>query len=48
MLGDNRSQPLAPAVGGPGGCDSRYFANGPVPPRIIIGKAVKIIRPSSG
>jgi len=47
-LGDNRSQPLNPAVGGPGSCDSRYFDNGPVPPGIIIGKVVRIIRPSSG
>jgi len=48
MLGDNRSQPLDPAVGGPGGCDSRYFDNGPVSPRAMIGKVVRIIRPSSG
>jgi signal peptidase I len=49
MLGDNRSQPMDPAVGGPGGCDSRYMVdNGPVPPRIMIGKVVRIIRPSSG
>jgi signal peptidase I len=48
MLGDNRSQPLDPAVGGPGSCDSRTLDNGAVPPRIMIGKVVRIIRPSSG
>jgi len=48
MLGDNRSQPLAPAVGGPGSCDSRTLDNGAVSPRGIIGKVVRIIRPSSG
>jgi signal peptidase I len=48
MLGDNRSQPLDPSVGVPGGCDSRYFDNGPVPLGIIIGKVVRTIRPSSG
>jgi signal peptidase I len=47
-MGDNRSQQLDPAVGGPGSCDSRTFDNGPVLSRAIIGKVVRITRPSSG
>ena len=49
MLGDNRSQPLAPGIGGPGSCDSRTIPdNGPIGSPAIIGKVVRIIRPSSG
>jgi signal peptidase I len=47
MLGDNRSQPLNPEIGGPGSCDSRTLDNGPIASRAIIGK-VRIIPPSSG
>jgi signal peptidase I len=49
MLGDNRSQPLNPEIGGPGSCDSRTIPdNGPIASQAIIGKVVRIIRPSSG
>ena len=48
MLGDNRSQPLNPEIGGPGSCDSRTIPdNGPIASQAIIGRVVRII-PSSG
>jgi signal peptidase I len=49
MLGDNRSQPLNPEIGGPGSCDSRTIPdNGPIASQAIIGRFVRIIPPSSG